>query len=444
MDSLTYLQLLRTNRSFRRLWWGQVISELGNWFNFIAGLGLVRVVSNGDPEVTTIMLLVRLVPFTLFAPLAGAFVDRWSRRMVMIVSDIARVAVAFGFLLVHRPEDLWIAYVCTALLSFFGAFFEAAKNASVPNITGERDLLAGNALMFSSRFLLMAFGAALGGWTAATVGYRAAFIVNALSFLASAYSVWLIPERETRQVMVAQAADGNLKPKASYWSDIREGWSYIIHHAPVAAIIGINVLWATGGGATNLITDRLGGIVFAGQYGFSGDSAVATFFFASGLGLFIGMIIARRVGSYFELRGKVPPFIGWSLLVQGLLFAMIGFMPNLWLACLLLFLGRILLGAEFAVQETLLMRLVPDNLRGRVSTTDRATELLIWSLSTAVAGWSLRAITPRSLTVICGLLSATSGITWLLMFGLGKVRLPRRFTGELHASKGTVSEPVQK
>jgi len=163
MDSLTYLQLLRRNRSFRRLWWGQVISELGNWFNFIAGLGLVRMVSHADPAVTTIMLLARMVPFTLFAPLAGAFVDRWSRRMVMIVSDFARVAVAFGFLLVRRPEDLWIAYLCTALLSFFGAFFEAAKSASMPNITGERDLLAGNALMFSSRFLLMSLGAALGG-----------------------------------------------------------------------------------------------------------------------------------------------------------------------------------------------------------------------------------------------------------------------------------------
>src|SRR5256885_9774857 len=107
MDSLTYIQLLRSNRSFRRLWWGQVISELGNWFNFIAGLGLVRLVSHGDPAPTTIMLLARLVPFSLFAPLAGAFVDRWSRRTVMIVSDFARVAVALGFLLVRRPEDLW-------------------------------------------------------------------------------------------------------------------------------------------------------------------------------------------------------------------------------------------------------------------------------------------------------------------------------------------------
>jgi len=70
MDSLTYIQLLRSNRSFRRLWWGQVISELGNWFNFIAGLGLVRLVSKGGAAATTIMLLARLVPFTLFAPLS--------------------------------------------------------------------------------------------------------------------------------------------------------------------------------------------------------------------------------------------------------------------------------------------------------------------------------------------------------------------------------------
>src|ERR687898_3682263 len=124
MDSLTYVQLLRRNQSFRRLFVGQVISELGNWFNFIAALGLVRVVSNAAPEVTTILLLARLVPFTLFAPLAGAFVDRWSRRTVMIVTDLLRVAVALGFLLVRRPEDLWIAYLCTVLLAVLGAFFE--------------------------------------------------------------------------------------------------------------------------------------------------------------------------------------------------------------------------------------------------------------------------------------------------------------------------------
>jgi MFS family permease len=436
MDSLTYLQLLRRNRSFRRLWWGQVISELGNWFNFIAGLGLVRMISHGDAGVTTIMLLARMVPFTVFAPLAGAFVDRWSRRMVMIASDFARVAVAIGFLLVSRPEDLWIAYLCTALLSFFGSFFEAAKSAAMPNITGERDLLAGNALMFSSRFLLMSLGAALGGWTAANVGYRAAFIVNAVSFFGSALSVWLIPEQETKQLAL-EKDDGEPGKRRSYWSDIREGWSYIIGHAPVAAILAINVIWASGGGAMNLIMDRLGGIVFVGQQGISGDSAVAALYFAGGLGLFVGMMIARRVGHHFEFLGKTPAFIGWGLLLQGFLFALIGVMPNLLFACLFLFLGRIILGAEFGVQDTLLMRLVPDKLRGRVITTDRASELLTWSLSTTVAGWSLRGITPRTLTIISGLLSSVSGVVWLVLFASGRVRLPKKFNSAGAGSKKT-------
>ena len=74
------------------------------------------------------------------------------------------------------------------------------------------------------------------------------------------------------------------------------------------------------------------------------------------------------------------------------------------------------------------MRLVPDNLRGRVSTTDRAAEMMIWSLSTAVAGWSLYHITPPVLTIISGLLSGVSGILWLFLFASGTVRLPRRLS----------------
>jgi MFS family permease len=431
MDSLTYTQLLRRNRSFRRLWIGQVISELGNWFNFIAVLGLVRVVSNAAPEVTTIVLIVRLVPFTVFAPLAGAFVDRWSRRTVMIVTDLLRVAIALGPLLVRRPQDLWIAYVCTALLSLVGTFFEAAKNAAVPNITGERDLLAGNALMFSSRFLLMSLGAALGGWTSAHVGYAAAFVINAASFLVSAYSVWLVPDAETRQQPLAEAVAQPKSRYTGYWTDMREGWSYIVSHAPVATILGTNIIWAVGGGASNLIADRLGALVFAAENGIKPDSAVAALYFAAGMGLFLGMMIARRAGAYFQMKQQTIGFIGWSLFVQGIIFGLSGVMPTLWASCLLLMLSRVLLGAEFAVQETLLMRLVPDNLRGRVSTSDRAAEMLVWTFSTGLAGWSLHSITPRTLTVISGFLSGLSGLMWLVLFSTQAVRLPRRLVHRL-------------
>ncbi len=427
MDSLTYMQLLRRNQSFRRLWIGQVISELGNWFNFIAALGLVREVSKAAPEVTTLMLIFRLVPFTLFSPLAGAFVDRWSRRRVMIVTDLLRVVVALGFLFVRRPEDLWIAYLCTALLAFFGAFFEAAKNAAVPNITGERDLLAGNALMFSSRFLLLSVGAALGGWTSSEIGYSSAFVINAVSFLLSAYSVWLVPEEDTRE---RQSAVEPVKRGlfSGYWTDIREGWAYIVTHAPVATILLVNIVWAIGGGSINLILDRLGAFEFASKSGLSPDAAIGVLYFANGLGLFVGMMIARRVGFYFHMKSRTIGYIGWSLFVQGIFFAMMGVMPSLLLASLCLFASRVLLGAEFAVQETLLMRLVPDKLRGRVSTTDRAGEMMIWSLSTGIAGWSLYHISSQTLTIVSGLLSGVAGLLWLVLFATRTVRLPKRLS----------------
>ena len=150
MVTLTYGQLLRGNRSFRNLLAGQVISELGNWFNFIAGLGLVRVVSDASPLAAGIFFVCRLLPFAFASPIAGTFADRFSRRTVMLATDVARAGVALMFLLVTSPENLWIAYLATVLLSVFGAFFEGAKNASTPNLTGKEGLLAGTALMFST------------------------------------------------------------------------------------------------------------------------------------------------------------------------------------------------------------------------------------------------------------------------------------------------------
>jgi len=137
MQSLTYGELLRGNRNFRNLLAGQFISELGNWFNFIAGLGLVRVVSEASPKAAGLLFVCRILPFALVSPIAGTFVDRFSRRTVMIASDLSRVAIALVFLLVTSAENLWIAYAATVLLSTFGAFFDGAKNAATPNLTGK-------------------------------------------------------------------------------------------------------------------------------------------------------------------------------------------------------------------------------------------------------------------------------------------------------------------
>ena len=257
--NLTYSELLKTNRNFRNLLWGQFVSEMGNWFNFIAGLGLVRMVSDASPMAAGILFVCRLLPFALFSPIAGTFVDRFSRRQVMIWTDLSRVAVALMFLFVTAAEDLWIAYVATALLSAFGAFFEGAKNAATPNMTGRDGLLSGTALMFSTRFLLMAIGSALGGFAAAFFGYKVAFIINAISFGVSAFSVWLIPEEATRDELTASRMSG-LAKKDSFATELKEGLDYTVRNRFALTILLMNVIWATGGGAINVVFERMGGV----------------------------------------------------------------------------------------------------------------------------------------------------------------------------------------
>jgi len=138
-------------------------------------------------------------------------------------------------------------------------FFEAAKNASIPNITGDDGLLAGNALMFSSRFLLMTVGAALGGLASASFGYRVCIpgkcdIVSGFGLVNTADPGKDVTSRQLKHQFVA--AHSGQSSVRRYWTDIREGWAFIRRSNIVAAIIAVNILWAMGGGAIYLVFDR--------------------------------------------------------------------------------------------------------------------------------------------------------------------------------------------
>jgi MFS family permease len=427
--NLTYWQLIRDNRNFRNLLCGQFVSELGNWFNFIAGLGLVRLVSDASPKAAGILFVCRLIPFALFSPIAGTFVDRFSRRQVMIFSDLTRVAVALMFLFVTSTENLWIAYLATILLSTFGAFFDGAKNAATPNLTGKEGLLAGTALMFSTRFLLMAIGSALGGWAAAVFGYEIAFLINAASFLISAYSVWLIPEEATRETVTHKLRTTNeessVPRRESFLTELKEGFSYTIKNHFALTILIMNVIWATGGGAINVIFERMGGVFFAGKENWNPDIAVAMLWTASGFGLFLGMMIARRVSVYLDRKNSHSFFIVWTLLVHGVLFAVAGYMPSLWLFAVFTFVSRTIVGVEYAVQETMFQRSLPDYIRGRISTLDRGAEMTIFGLSSYFSSELMYYLSPQMLTVISGILSASAGVLWFVRMRSAKTNAYR-------------------
>lgn len=412
--NLTYTQLISQNRNFRNLLWGQFISELGNWFNFVAGLGIVRLVSGGSPIAAGMLLFWRTLPFALLMPFAGTIADRYSRKKILIVSDVFRGFCALIFLLVSKPEHLWIAYAASILVSGGSAFFDAAKNAATPNITGEDGLLSGTALMFSTRFLLMAIGAALGGVAIVIFGYKVAFIINSASFFISAISISLIPEDAMSEKTPAQrVAEYIEKKKTTFMEEVREGLHYTIKNPFALTILLMNIIWAAGGGMTNIVFEGLSVSVFSNET-MNVDFVYSALLTANGIGLTIGMLIAHRVEFIVTRKGIRRLFMGWALILHGVLFAIGGFMPTLWLTLILIIMSRTLIGAEYAVQETMFQRSLPDRIRGRITTLDRGAEITVYSFASIVAGVALTVISAQLATAIAGLIAGGAGVVWLI------------------------------
>jgi MFS family permease len=422
MSNVTFSSLLRTNARFRNLWAGQVVSELGNWFNLIAELGLARKLS-GSAWAASLMVAAHLLPFCLIGPFAGAIADRFSRKQMMIWADVARAVIALGFLFVTSPDRLWIAFVCAAALSSVTAVFEGAKNAAMPNIAEGAELLPANALMHATKFLQMTIGALLGGWASERFGYQTAFGLNAVSFVVSAYFIARIP---------ATALGGSMgeagRSVAELGRDLAEAFRFIRASPVVLGIVALNFGWALGGGMNQVIMDRFGGIIFA-EPGRSGDAGVALLYAAAGIGLVLGMAIARRVGLWIGDRDRLAAFMGWAVFASGFIAAASGLMPNIWLMCLLLVANRLILSAEYAVQETVLMTSLPDHLRGKVFTIDRSIELATMAVSALIAGALFETIPARAVPAIGGILMATPGILWLVAVAHGRLQVSRAALG---------------
>ena len=122
IDSKGYIALLKRNRQFRNLWYGQLVSELGDWLNSIAIYALILQLTGSGMAMAGAMMA-KLLPFSFISPVAGVVVDRLDRKKVMIVSDILRFLIVLGFLFVDEPGDLWLVYTLTVLETCLSGFF---------------------------------------------------------------------------------------------------------------------------------------------------------------------------------------------------------------------------------------------------------------------------------------------------------------------------------
>jgi MFS family permease len=398
-----YVALLRRNRSFRLLWFGQIVSQLGDWFDNIALYTLVSALTGGSGTALGALLLAEFLPPTLVSPFAGIVLDRLPRRMVMIVSDVLRGLLVLLVLLVRDPGDLWLVYLVVVLKVSFVGIFEPARSALLPNVVSRDELVAANALSGLTWSAVLAFGAALGGIVAGTLGFRAAIIIDAITFGVSALLIARIRVSETHHTARSEAR-GPPQPFAGL-REFAEGLRFIVGRRDIFLLSFAKAFWNLSGGVLVLYT-LYGQQIF--PIGREGALSIGLFYAARGVGAGIGPILARQFGGETITAMRRAVGLGYFLSTIGYLwFSGTSVFGLALLAVVLAHMGG---SINWVFSTALLQIQVPDNLRGRVFAVEFAALMCTTALSTFLtgaahdAGWS-----PRALAVVLALIFLLPG-----------------------------------
>jgi predicted MFS family arabinose efflux permease len=179
------LARLTAHRSYRRLLLGGAISALGDRIGYIAFLAAVTHASSGVMAVG-MLTISETLPAIIAVPIVSLIVDRIDRRKLMFWSDIAR---AVFFLIAAFYPEPWMLYLTAFASAAFTVLFEPSRQALEPHYVPEGEITQATGIRMSLMSTVMILGPAIGGVLAGSVGFKYAFLINACSFLVSAYLV---------------------------------------------------------------------------------------------------------------------------------------------------------------------------------------------------------------------------------------------------------------
>ena len=365
-------KMLKTNADMRRVFMAQVISYLGDWFSFVAIIGLIDDLT-GSKFLVSLVVVAFSLPSFLASPLAGSMTDRFDRRRILIFVSIIQVIAAFGLLLVGK-DTVWLAFLAQSTISALAAVISPATEASIPNIARNKEELAlASSLLGSTWGVMLAVGAAVGGVFASVFGRDAAFIANAVSFAIAAilFSRIKTPMQQERET---QTQRQRIRPIA----DMREAITHSRQDPVLMALIFSKTTFAIGAGVVSQLA-VLASDVFQG-----GDASRGLLIGVRGVGTGLGPLIAMRY-----TRGqlsKVLTICGFASLAFSGFYFIGAWMPTLWLTAIFVMLAHLGGGAQWTLSSYGLQLRSPDHIRGRILAGDFALVTLMLSLTSALAG----------------------------------------------------------
>jgi MFS family permease len=363
------------NRSFMLLWSGQAVSNVGTQVSTIAFPLLVLFVTH-SPAQAGLMGAVRALPYLIFSLPAGALVDRWDRKRVMILCDAGRT-IAMGSIPIALAFDhlsLVQLYVVSAVEGTLFVFFNLAEVACLPQVVTKEQLPAANAQNQATDGISTLFGPALGG---ALFGFLSSlpFLADAVSYAASVISLLFIRVRFQEE--------RGTNPRRSLWAEIREGLVWLWRQ-PLIRFIAVLT------GVTNIPGLALIVIVVAQKQMHASSAVVGLIFTIGGIGAVVGSVIAPWV----QRRMSFASVIIGTMWIWTLAFPFYALAPNpLWLGVVVA-ISFMISPLYNVVQMSYRLALIPDVLQGRVNSVFRLIAFAGQPIGLAITGFLLEVTTP--------------------------------------------------
>ncbi len=390
-----YVALLRDNADVRNIWLAQVVSQLGDWFNNVALLGLINQLTP-DPLAPALVQTLIVLPNALTSLTIGGYLaDRFDRKRLAIGVDILRALVALALLLVRDASGLWIAYAAITTLSLGEALFSPALSAAQPNLCRPHELATANALQQSTWASVSMLGAFLGGLATALLGRDISFVLNALSFLTSAVFLG--------RVRGAFSTPGQRVPTLSLRANT-EGARFLRGKPVIAGMSAAKAIWAFAFATAGLYS------VYAYKIYELGDAGTSGLLAARGIGSFLGPLIVQSAFLISSRRQFALTLAAAFVFCIGG-YGLWGATPSVWLGVLGIFVGHIGGGTLWTYSRIYVQRETPDALRGRVMALDMVGFTLILGVFSMVWGLVARATTP-AIGVLSGV--ATTAVLALI------------------------------
>jgi len=252
------LLLQNKNKNFQRLWFAQIISQFGDRIHQLALIKLIAERFADSPLALAKILAVTIVPVFVVQPFAGAFVDRWNRRVTLFICDAARglLVLTIPFIFIFW-ESMIPIYIVVFLAFCFSRFYVPAKMSIIPDLVDEDNLLMANSLVSTTGMIAFVFGCALGGFLVEKFGARNGFIIDAITFFISGIIVFSIDLpiklRFKNLHLIQKSKEIAQRIKKSIWDEMKEGFSYLINHRDIRFIINMLFVLLSAAGAVYVV-----------------------------------------------------------------------------------------------------------------------------------------------------------------------------------------------